>query len=72
MPRCACAELNALRCVVCLLISRYKRQYVRYLRGGGAWGPREDNQLKKKQTDEYTKHVYSLVSVSYLVLQLLL
>ena len=51
MPRRgACAELIALRCAVCLFMSRSERQYVYYFcRGGGvggAWGPRDDNQLK--------------------------
>ena len=35
MPRGACAELIALSCAVCLLMSRSERQYVCYLLGGG-------------------------------------
>ena len=43
MPRVACAELIALRCAVCLFMSRSERQYVCYLlaRGGGGHGDRE-------------------------------
>ena len=38
----ACAELIALRCAVCLFMSRSERQYVCYLRGrGGGHGDRE-------------------------------
>ena len=41
MPRGVCAKLIALRCAVCLLMSRSERQYVCYLRGGGGHGDRE-------------------------------
>ena len=40
--------------------------------GGGAWGPREDYQLKKAKRRVHKNTYITLVSVSYLVLQLLL
>ena len=72
MPTGACAELIALRCAVCLFMSHSERQYVCYLRGrgGGAWGPREDNQLKKGKRRVHNAYI-NLVPVSYLVLLLL-
>ena len=39
--------------------------------GGGAWGPREDNQLKKAKRRVHNAYI-NLVPVSYLVLLLLL
>ena len=38
--------------------------------GGGAWGPREDNQLKKAQRRVHNAYI-NLIPVSYLVLLLL-
>ena len=72
MPRGACAELIALRCAVCLLMSRSERQYVRHLRGGGGvGGTRGQSTEESKKTSTQNTYI-NLVSVSYLVLQLLL
>ena len=74
MPRGACAELITLRCAVCLLMSRSERQYVRHLRGGGGMGTeRGQSSEKSKKTGTQNTYLYiNLVSVPYLVLQLLL
>ena len=70
-PRCPCAELIALCCAVCLLMSRSERQYVSIYGVGGARGPREDNQAKKATRQVHNTYII-LVPVSYLVLLLLL
>ena len=66
MPRAARAVLIALCCAVCLLaVSRSDRQYGCNLRGGGAWGPREINWRKSKNTG--TQHVDTGTWVRYFV-----
>ena len=71
MSRGACAELIARGCAVCLM-SRSERQYVRYLGGGGHTGT-ERGQSSEESKKTSTQNTYmNLVSVSYLVLQLLL
>ena len=49
MPRGACAELIALRCAVCLLMSRSERQYVRYFRGGGHMGTEKGHSFEESK-----------------------
>ena len=74
MPRGACAELIALRCAVCLLMSRSERQYVRYLRegGGGMGTKRGQSSEESKKTSTQNTYINLVRSVSYQVLQLLL
>ena len=69
MSRVACAELIALRCVVCLFMSRSERQYVCYLRGRGGGGMgTERGQSTEESKKTSTQRVHNLVPVSYLVL----
>ena len=55
MPIGACAELIALRCAVCLLMSRSERQYVSYLRrGGGGMGTERGQSTEESKNTKYT------------------
>ena len=58
MPRRACAELIALRCAVCLFMSRSNRQYVCYLRGreGGMGTERGRSTEESKKTNTQRVH----------------